>query len=57
LKFFERRLHRRILASVYNNEKENWRVLINQEVYAAVKKPIRTETIRLHKSRWFGHVQ
>jgi hypothetical protein len=31
--------------------------LINKEIYAIVKKPTITETIRLHKLCWFGHVQ
>jgi hypothetical protein len=26
-------------------------------MYATVKKPTITETIRLHRLRWFGHVQ
>ena len=26
-------------------------------MYAMVKKPTTTETIRLHRLRWFGHVQ
>jgi hypothetical protein len=39
------------------NEKENWRILSNKEIYATVKIPIVTETIRLHKLHWFGHVQ
>jgi hypothetical protein len=26
-------------------------------MYAMVKKPTKTETIRLNKLRWFGHVQ
>jgi hypothetical protein len=48
---------RRILGPVYDNEKENWRILTNKEIYAIVKKPTVTETIRLHRLRWFGHVQ
>jgi hypothetical protein len=40
---------RRILGPVYDNEKENWRILTNKEIYAVVrKKPTITETIRLH---------
>jgi len=46
-----------ILGPVYDNEKENWRILTNKEIYAMVKKPTITETIRLHRLRWFGHVQ
>jgi hypothetical protein len=29
----------------------------NKEIYAIVKKPTITETIRLHTLHWFGHVQ
>jgi hypothetical protein len=42
---------------VYDNEKENWRILTNKEIYGMVKKPTVTETIRLHRLHWFGHVQ
>ena len=38
-------------------KKENWRILTNKEIYAMVKKPTITETIRLNRLRWFGHVQ
>jgi hypothetical protein len=31
--------------------------IINKEMYAIVKKLTITETIRLHRLRWFGHVQ
>ena len=41
----------------YDNEKENWRILTSKEIYAVVKKPSITETIRLNRLRWFGHVQ
>jgi hypothetical protein len=37
--------------------KKNWRILTNKEIYAAVKKPTITETIRLHRLHWFGHVR
>ena len=53
LNIFERKVYRRILAPVYDNEKENWRILTNKEIYASVKKP----TIRLNRLCWFGHVQ
>jgi hypothetical protein len=46
-----------VYLPVYNNEKENWRILTNKEIYAMVKKPTIMETIMLHRSRWFGHVQ
>jgi len=50
-------VYRRILGPVYDNEKENWRILTNIEIYAMVKKPTITEKIRLNKLRWFGYVQ
>jgi hypothetical protein len=50
-------VYRRILGSLYDNEKENWRILTNKEMYAILKKPTTTETIRLHRLRCFGHVQ
>ena len=50
-------MYRRILGPVYDNEKENWRILTNKEIYAMVKTPFITETIRLNRLRWCGHVQ
>jgi hypothetical protein len=50
-------MYRRILGPVCDNEKENWRILTNKEVYVFVKKPAVTETGRLHRLCWFGHVQ
>ena len=50
-------MYRRILDPVYDNEKENWRISTNEEMYANIKKPTKTETIRLHRLRLFGHVQ
>ena len=47
LNIFERKVHRRILGPVYDNEKENWRILTKKEIYTMVKKPTVTETIRL----------
>ena len=47
----------RILGPVYDNEKENWRILTNKEIYSSVKKPTIMETIRSNRLRWFGHVQ
>jgi hypothetical protein len=35
---FERKVYRRVLGPVYDNEKENWRVLTNKEIYVIVKK-------------------
>ena len=57
LNIFERKVYRRILGPVYDNEKENWRILTNEEIYAKIKKSTITETIKLHRLRWFGHVQ
>ena len=39
LNIFERKVYRRILGPVYDNGKENWRILTNKEIYASVKKP------------------
>jgi hypothetical protein len=50
-------VYRRILGLVYDNEKENWKILTNKEIYAMVKEPIIIETIRLNRLCWFGHVQ
>jgi len=52
-----RKVYRRILVPVYDNEKENWRILTNKEIYASVKKPTIIEAIRLNRLCWFGHVQ
>jgi hypothetical protein len=57
LNVFERRVNRGVLDPVYDNEKENWRILTNKEIYASVKKPTIIETVRLNRLRWFGHVQ
>jgi hypothetical protein len=46
-----------IEGPVYDNEKENWRILTNKQIYAIVKKPTITKTTGLHRLRWFGHVQ
>ena len=50
-------MYRRILGPVYDIEKENWRILTNKEIYARVKNRTITETIRLNRLCWFGHVQ
>jgi hypothetical protein len=50
-------MYRRILGPVYENKKENWRILTNTEMHAVVKKLTITETIRLNSFRLFGHVQ
>jgi len=56
INIFERKVYRRILRPVYDSEKENCRILTNKEIYAMVKKPNITETIRLNRLCWFGHV-
>ena len=37
-------MYRRILGPAYGNEKENWRILTDKEIYAVVKKPTVAET-------------
>jgi hypothetical protein len=37
MNIFERKVYRRISGPEYDNEKENWRILTNKEVYAIVK--------------------
>jgi len=57
MNIFERKVYRRILGPVYDNEKENWWILTNKEIYTIVKKLTITEIIRLNRLRWIGHVQ
>jgi len=38
INIFQRQVYRRILGPVYDNEKENWRILAHKEIYAMVKK-------------------
>jgi len=33
-------VYRKILGPIYDNEKENWRILTNKEIYAMVKNPL-----------------
>ena len=54
---FERKVYRRNLGPIYDNEKENWRILTDKEIHASVKKPAVIETISLKRLCWFGHVQ
>jgi hypothetical protein len=37
---FERKVYRRILGPVSDNEKETWRILTHIESYAFVKNPL-----------------
>jgi hypothetical protein len=55
MNILERKVYRRILGPVYDNE--NWRILTNKEIYAIVKTPTITEKVRLHRLCWFGHGQ
>jgi hypothetical protein len=57
LNILERKVYRRILGSVFDNGKENWRILTNKEIYVRVKKPTIIETVRLNRLCWFEHVQ
>jgi hypothetical protein len=57
INIFERKVYRSILGPLYDNGKENWRILTDKEIYALVKKPTITKTISLHRLCWFGHVQ
>jgi len=50
-------VYRRILGLVYDNGKENRRILNNKETYSSVKIPTIIETIRLNRLRCYGHVQ
>jgi hypothetical protein len=38
LNIFERKVYSRILGQAYDNEKVNWRILTDKEIYAIVKK-------------------
>jgi len=39
INIFERKLCRRILGPVYDNGKENWRILTSKEICAMIKNP------------------
>ena len=45
-------MHRRILGPVYNNEKENWSILTNKEIYASVKKPTIGLEVSVYKTKY-----
>jgi hypothetical protein len=38
---FDRKVYRRILGPVYDNEKQNWRILTNKEIYSMLKHPLK----------------
>jgi len=42
-------MYRRILGPVYGNEKENWRILTNKDIYSIFKEPTIIETVRLNR--------
>jgi len=50
-------VYTRILGPVCDDEKENWRILTNKEIYVSVKNPTIRETIKLNILHWFGYVQ
>ena len=50
-------MYRRILDSVYDNEKKTGGYSPLKKSMQLLKKPTITETVRLNKLRWFGHVQ
>jgi hypothetical protein len=45
------------MANRLIDEQQVCTTLTNNEIYAIVKKPTTTETIRLNILHWFGHVQ
>jgi predicted small secreted protein len=53
---FERKVYRRILGLVHEDEKKNWRILTNKEIYSLVIKLTITGAIRLNRLGWFGKV-
>jgi hypothetical protein len=40
MNILERKVYRIILGPIYDNEKENWRILTKKEIYAIVKKTL-----------------
>jgi hypothetical protein len=40
MNIFERKVYRRMLGPVHDNEKENWRILTNKEIYEIFKNPL-----------------
>jgi len=48
-------VYRRNLGPVYDNEKGNWRILTNKDIYAMVKKLTITGKIKLNRLCWFGN--
>jgi hypothetical protein len=50
-------VYRKISGRVYDNERENWRIITNKEISARIKKITITETIQLNKLPCFGRGQ
>jgi hypothetical protein len=57
LNIFEWKVYRRILGPVCDSVKEHWGILTNTEIYERVRKPAITETVRLNRLCWLGHIQ
>jgi hypothetical protein len=52
INIFERKMYRRILGPVHDNEKENWRILTIKEIYAMVKKSTRIDNkVNLYRTK------
>ena len=43
IEHFEMKVYRKFLGSVYDNKKENWKLLNNKEIYASVRIAGETE--------------
>ena len=48
-------MYRRILDPVYENGKENWRILTNKDIYVSVKTYYNGDK-RLNRLLWLGNV-
>jgi len=57
LNISERKVYRRILGPVYDNEKRKLEILTNEKIYTRVKKSTIIETVRLNRLCWFEHVE
>jgi hypothetical protein len=56
LKFFEKRVLRRIFGPKRNEVTGEWRRLHNEELYALYSTPNITRMIKSRKMSWVGHV-
>jgi hypothetical protein len=50
-------VYRIILGPLYGSEKENRKILTNKEIYAIVKKPTNTGTVRFNRLHWSGQIK